>query len=52
MTSAQRSALVGMCDAVLACDAASADTRLRAEKLRARLTHDFSRIRFGVLFVL
>ena len=52
MTFAQRSALVGMCDAVLACDCATDNIRLRAEKLRARLTHDFSRIRFGVLFVL
>ena len=52
MTYVQRSALVGMCDAVLACDCATTDIRLRAEKLRARLTRDFSRIRFGDLFVL
>ncbi len=49
MTAAQREALVGMCDAVLACDCTPGDIRIRAENLRARLTHDFSRLRFGDL---
>lgn len=49
MTAAQRESLVGICDSILACGFAPADIRLRAENLRARLTHDFSRLRFGDL---
>ena len=47
MTASQRAALTEMMGAILACDCATPDIRFRAENLRARLTFDFSRIRFG-----
>lgn len=47
MTRSQRAALIEMVGAILACDCADASMRFRAETLQARLTFDFSRVKFG-----
>ncbi|WP_010684354.1 hypothetical protein [Methylobacterium mesophilicum] len=47
----QRQATVAMCDAVLACQACTPDLRRRAERLRARVSGDCSRVSFGTLVI-
>jgi hypothetical protein len=50
MTDSQRSALVGMATAVLACGCAPADIRFRAENLQSCLAADALSRRFGHFF--
>ena len=51
MTLRQRTATVAMCDAVLACSCCSPDLRRRAERLRARVSGDYSRLSHRTLVI-
>ncbi len=51
MTLRQRMATVAMCDAVLACSVCTPSLRRRTERLRARVSGDYSRVSFGTLVI-